>query len=334
MTPVLSFFNNNSRVGTTSLVYHTAWMLSELEHKVLVVDLDPQASLTAEFLDEYALAELWEPHRRPSGGTICQCVAPLAQAGDVRPPEFQRYGDGIHLLPGDLDLSRFEDELSTQWPYCLDSNEDRLLRAFRVVTAFWQVLQIGISQSHADIVLVDVGPGLGAINRSAMIASDFVAVPLADDLFSRQGLRNLGPALREWRSGWKKRLDSWKEPSCNLPSGNMQPIGYTIRHHGIRPNRPIRDQDRWSKWMPLEYASYVLNAPSIGADKDPSNDRNCIATVRPYRSLMELRQDARKPVFDLSPADGATGSFALASREAFDDFKILVERILERMAVT
>ena len=46
------------------------------------------------------------------------------------------------------------------------------------------------------MVLVDVGPSLGAINRSALIATDFVVVPLAADLFSRQGLRNLGPTLR------------------------------------------------------------------------------------------------------------------------------------------
>ena len=60
MTPVLTFFNNKSGVGKTSLVYHAAWMLSELDRTVLVVDLDPQANLTAAFLDEDALAELWD----------------------------------------------------------------------------------------------------------------------------------------------------------------------------------------------------------------------------------------------------------------------------------
>ena len=48
----LTFFNNKGGVGKTSLVYHVAWMLSELDHVVLAVDLDPQANLTAAFLNE------------------------------------------------------------------------------------------------------------------------------------------------------------------------------------------------------------------------------------------------------------------------------------------
>ena len=62
-----------------------------------------------------------------------------------------------------------------------------------MISSFWQVIQAGARQCGARIVLVDVGPSLGAINRSALIATDFVIVPLAADLFSRQGLRNLGP---------------------------------------------------------------------------------------------------------------------------------------------
>ena len=67
MTPVLTFFNNKGGVGKTSLVYHAAWMLSELDRTVLVVDLDPQANLTAAFLDEDALAELWDGQASSSG---------------------------------------------------------------------------------------------------------------------------------------------------------------------------------------------------------------------------------------------------------------------------
>ena len=53
--PVLTFFNNKGGVGKTSLVYHLAWMLNDLGHRVLACDLDPQANLTAAFLDEERL---------------------------------------------------------------------------------------------------------------------------------------------------------------------------------------------------------------------------------------------------------------------------------------
>ena len=328
MTPVLTFFNNKSGVGKTSLVYHAAWMLSELDRTVLVVDLDPQANLTAAFLDEDALAELWDGRASSSGGTIHQCVAPLAQVGDVRAPEPRRPSDRLYLLPGDLALSGFEDLLSTEWPNCLGSTN--LYRAFRVITAFWQVVQAGARESGADIVLIDVGPSLGAINRSALIATDYVVVPLAADLFSRQGLRNLGPTLRRWRGDWKKRRDNWGAPDFPLPAGDMQPIGYLIQQHGVRLSRPVRACDRWVKQMPAEYSRNVLGDETSATASDPQDDEHCIATVKHYRGLVPLARAARKPIFSLSAGDGALGSHAAAARGAFHDFRTLVESMLHR----
>ena len=328
MTPVLTFFNNKGGVGKTSLVYHAAWMLSELDYTVLVVDLDPQANLTAAFLDEDTLAELWNDTRPSSGKTIYRCVEPLTRVGDIGDPELRRPADRLHLLPGDLALSGFEDLLSTEWPHCLGSGN--LYRAFRVISAFWQVVQQGAAKSNANIVLVDVGPSLGAINRSALIATDFVAVPLAADLFSRQGLRNLGPTLRRWRLDWKKRRENWADPDFGLPAGNMQPIGYLIQQHGVRLSRPVQAYDRWAKQMPAEYSRSVLGIETPGGPLDPRDDEHCIATVKHYRSLIPLARDARKPIFSLSAGDGAIGSHAAAARDAFGDFKTLVENILQR----
>ncbi len=327
-TPVLTFFNNKGGVGKTSLVYHAAWMLSELDHTVLVVDLDPQANLTAAFLDEDTLAELWDEQDSSSGKTIYRCVAPLTRVGDIGDPQLRQPADGLHLLPGDLALSGFEDLLSTEWQNCLGSGN--LYRAFRLITAFWQVVQKGAAKSGADIVLVDVGPSLGAINRSALIATDFVAVPLAADLFSRQGLRNLGPTLRRWRLDWKKRRDNWVDPDFDLPTGSMQPVGYLIQQHGVRLSRPVKAYDRWARQMPAEYSRSVLGDETPRGALDPQDDEHCIATVKHYRSLIPLARDARKPIFSLSAGDGALGSHAAAARDAFGDFKALVENILQR----
>jgi cellulose biosynthesis protein BcsQ len=57
--PVLTFFNNKGGVGKTSLVYHLSWMFAEGGRRVIAMDLDPQANLTAAFLDEDKLESLW-----------------------------------------------------------------------------------------------------------------------------------------------------------------------------------------------------------------------------------------------------------------------------------
>lgn len=326
MAPVLTFFNNNGGVGKTSLVYHVSSMLAEMGHRTLVADLDPQANLTASFIDEETMEALWD--RPESAGTIYQCVRPLTQVGDLQDPALQTVSDGLWVLPGDLALSSFEDHVSVAWPNCLGSQD--LYRPFRVTTAFWRVLQLGAAQCDADIVLVDVGPSLGAINRAALIATDFVVVPLAADLYSRQGLRNLGPTLRHWRADWRTRRDHWNVPDFELPQGQMATIGYVIQQHGMRLDRPVRAYERWAQQMPGEYAQSVLGeegTPGLLVQGDP----NCIAMVKHYRSLIPLSQEARKPVFRLTPADGALGAQGAAARGAFQDVRLLVTELLARM---
>ena len=330
MTPVITFFNNKGGVGKTSLVYHLAWMFRRMDRPVLVADLDPQANLTAAFFDEDTLADLWDGAPGSCRATIYRCVEPLTKVGDFRQPEPRRVADGLDVLPGDLALSGFEDLLSAEWPNCLGSGN--LYRPFRVITAFWGIVQEGARRCGAKIVLVDVGPSLGAINRSALIASDFVVVPLAADLFSRQGLRNLGPTLGRWRKDWNRRRRNWDHPEFKLPTGEMRPIGYVIHQHGERLSRPVKAYGRWAHQMPAEYSKNVLDRESADGVTDPRADDNCIAAVKHYRSLIPLGQDARKPIFELTPGDGALGSHAVAARDSLAHFRKLAEEILRRTA--
>ena len=55
----IAFFNNKGGVGKTSLVYHLAWMFSEMGHRVIAADFDPQANLSSMFLNESRLEQLW-----------------------------------------------------------------------------------------------------------------------------------------------------------------------------------------------------------------------------------------------------------------------------------
>lgn len=324
--PIITFFNNKGGVGKTSLVYHVAWMLAESGRHVLAADLDPQANLTAAFLQEELLENLWNHDERKS--TVFRCVAPLTRAGDIEAPQLSEVSPSLFLLPGDLALSGFEDTLSSEWPNCLGSGG--LYRAFRVETAFWQVLQLGAAKCGAEFILVDVGPSLGAINRAALIATDFVVVPLGADLFSQQGLRNLGPTLRTWRKDWDTRRNHWTDREFDIPFGSMEPIGYILQQYIERSSRPVQAYARWTNTMPFEYAIHVIGKKRISQKLTPDSDPNCIATIRHYRSLVPLGQNARKPIFNLTPADGAIGSHAASAKRAYEEFHNLSREIIAR----
>ncbi len=326
--PVLTFFNNKGGVGKTSLVYHLAWMLSDLGYRVLACDLDPQANLTAAFLTEDRLEKLWDGNNRNTGQTVMQCIQPLTRVGDIQCPTLAPITTGLNLIPGDLALAGFEDDLSEQWPNSLRSSD--LYRPFRVLTAFSTVMQDGARQMHADIVLADVGPNLGAINRSALIATDYIIVPLGAGLFSLQGLRNLGPSLHRWREDWRKRNDNWQQPEFELPLGRMQPIGYIVQQHGVRLSRPVKAYDKWVNRMPEEYARNLLGDTQGPYAATPALDaKNALATVKHYRSLVPMAQEARKPIFHLTTADGAIGSHAAAANDARRDFRQLANKIAQ-----
>jgi cellulose biosynthesis protein BcsQ len=332
--PVLTFFNNKGGVGKTSLIYHLAWMFSHLGKTILIADMDPQANLTAAFLSEDEIFSIWN---ETGGSTIYQCLKPLTGVGDLLEPNLQTLSNNLYLLPGDVALSKFEDMLSGEWPKSLDNNNT--FRPLRIISAFWQIIQKAANKINADIILVDIGPNLGAINRSILIATDFVIIPMGADLFSLQGLKNLGPTLRDWKNAWGKRLENWSSseekkdnPNLLLPEGKMQPIGYVCQQYGVRLDRPVRAYDKWIKKIPQVYREAVLN------EKDPDeikqeDDQFCIAIIKHYRSLVPLAQEHRKPIFDLTVADGAIGAHATAVAMAKEDFKNLSLKIADKIGL-
>ena len=323
----IALFNNKGGVGKTTLVYHLAHIFAEQGHQVLAVDLDPQANLSAMCLDDDRIEDLWDADQ-----TIYSAFQPLLDGtGDIADPHVEPIAPGLWLVVGDLNLSGAEDELSSQWPECLD----RKKRAFRIISAFWRIIQKAAKGVGADLILIDVGPNLGAINRAALIAAEFVVIPLAPDVFSLRGLKNLGPTLRRWRSEWQERLTKSPDSSISLPSGEIKPIGYVVLQHGVLRNRPVKAYQRWIGRMPGIYREAVLNQePSSRPAPPAAADPYCLATLKHYRSLMPLAMEAHKPMFRLKPADGAIGAHVAAVRDCHDDFLALARRIGFQVGIT
>lgn len=325
----IAFFNNKGYVGTTSLVYHLAWMFSELDYRVVVADFDPQANLSEMLLGASRLESLFEA---TSGKTVDGSLASLFKGtGDIAAqPHIEKIEERIGLLVGDLSLATRTEDLAECWSRCLDGEE----RAFRITTAFARLVATANDLFAADLVLLDVGPTLGPLNRAALIASDHVVIPLATDSFSLQGLCNVGSALADWRKAWRKRLDA--KPNhldFALPSGNMQPLGYVVRRRVVRLDRPVQALHKWIGRIPGEYRRAVLQCdapttPTIDADE------HLLANLQEYRSLMPLAQEANKPMFMLKPADGALGAYMNAVVSCYQDYRSLAQKISDKLAAS
>ncbi len=314
----IAFFNNKGGVGKTSLIYHLGWMYAELGLRVLLADLDPQSNLTAMCFKEVALEQIYEA-QHPN--TIFTAVEPVKRGvGDLHFFEPKIVTDGLAIIPGDLLLSDFEDELSATWPRCVDRDE----RAFRVTAAFHRIIEDAGRRHQAHIVLINVGPTFGALNRAALISADYVVIPVAPDLFSVRGLENVGGRLKSWRAEWQDRLDRAPKLDFTLPLGGMRPIGYVVSRHTEFAAGVVRAFQKWIAKIPDAYRRSV-------DDPIVSDGALSLGHLKDYRSLIAMAQDARKPMFRLRPGDGAIGGHQGAVSSAYDDFEKLARVIADRI---
>ena len=323
MVKKIVFFNNKGGVGKTTMVYHTAYMMAELGKKVLVADLDPQSNLTSMFLTQERLEEVFLNENNKL--TITDAIQPIVDGDTPINVHIEEISSNISLLIGNLTLSIYEDNLSDAWTKCM--SESNSVYPFKVTSLFHKLLTDAAQKVQADFILIDVGPNLGAINRSVLISSDYVILPVASDLFSLQGIKNLGKILDLWDKQWQDRKSRNPRPdTIMLPEGRMKAVGYIIMQHVVRGNRPAKAYLKWANRIPLTYQEFVLHQTlnEINIEDDP----NCLGMLRHYLSLMPMSMESRKPIFLLKPADGAIGAHYQAVLKVYQDFKQLTEKIM------
>lgn len=112
----------------------------------------------------------------------------------------------------------------------------------------------------------------------------------------------------------------------------MKPEGYILMQHSERLSRPVQAYKKWADRIPSTYRDSIL---SRGTNAPPTflNEDHCLARLKHYRSLVPMAQEARKPIFQLTSADGAIGSHTYAVQEAGKDFKALADVILDRIGL-
>jgi chromosome partitioning protein len=325
----IAFFGIKGGTGKTAIVYHLTWMLAERGLRVMMADLDPQANLTAWSLGEERAQALWQCDVPP---TISTALRPVIEGQRADPVAIigQPLSERILLLPGDLGLFQYEDILSSAWHQCIF--EPQTERAFHRMNALNDVIQPHARRFRADVVLIDLAPNLGAINRAALIAANCVVFPLIPDRLSVLGLANMGHVLREWGLTWATVVNRLFDPPSifNLAKGEMRPIGYVLSRLSVFKNRLTMSDAYSADAIAVAYAKHVTgeSPPPPGAD-----DPNCLGQIKNYQSLAAMAYDAHKPMFLLRPGDGAIGGHQRAAQDAYHAFRMLAERVAGRIGL-
>ena len=317
----LAFFTPRGGVGKTTLAYHVGHMLAELGHPTLLVDLDPQATLTAMCVGDERLEALWAPpdDRFPTLSAALRTLGAQVDRAISAPVEQLR--DGLALVPGDIGLATFEDSLQSGLQSGPDELTGRRCR-FDALRPFFD--RVG-ADTGAEFIVVDLAPSVGPMNRAALLATDFLITPVAPDPFSVRALQTLGPLLAGWRAQAQAHPP---RPDHGHP---MTPLGYVVTQVAVRMGTIARAYDRWLHEIPRAFSQFAeaLGVPARSIEaRDPWVDPSCLGTMRNFYSLVILAYEARKPVFDLRPGDGALGAHLAMVETARLEFEAVTREIV------
>lgn len=322
MAKIVSFFNNKGGVGKTTLMYHIAHRLADLKRSVLMVDCDSQCNLTAYALADSAIEKAWAAN----GNSIYRAIEPVARGiGDIRDRAATRLSDYLHLIPGDLLLSDFEDILGDTWNSAKGGSEP----ALRAQSAIFRAIRAVASKTKAEIVLVDLGPNLGALNRATLGGSDLVVVPVAPDLFSIRGTENLGSKLKKWRQEWDQCNSAWTGDGLELPRGRAKFLGYVIQSHNLRNNNQTGMTQGWqifgNRVEDAIQKNIIDQLSSLGQVHEPGRSTFNLGKIPNLNSLIPYSLEARKPIYKCTASDGLRGAHIESARLSGQLFEPIAE---------
>lgn len=312
----LTFMNNKGGVGKTTLACNLAYDLAVRKNKkVLVIDLDPQCNATQLLLDE----DVWSGILTDSAAhrdhrSILYSLSDIRRGDstvrtDVTPVESVRFG--VSVLAGHPSLALVEDTLSTSWTQLLGGDLGGARRTN------WLAELISNVPGNYDYVVVDVGPSLGALNRSVMIGTDSVMTPTAADLFSLFALENIA----DWITHWGKQLagsiqrvvESYGEDALAAGLEPEEPLaatylGFTIQQYVSKSSsdgkrRGVKSYDYYRKQIPHKAEKL---ASALRANEAPS--AHDLGTVPHMFSMVPLAQVHHAPIASLTKDDGLRGA--------------------------
>ena len=221
----LTLYNHKGGVGKTTLIINIAAALASLGKRVLLVDTDPQCNLTSYLVESEVVDQWLEESDSAQGATIWSALKPFMDStGPLRTPKVFERLKNVFLLPGDIRLSEFEEDLNQIWVECLQ----RKPRGFRGASAISEIVNNISYNENIDYIFYDVGPNIGPLNRVVVLDCDHFIVPAACDLFSIRALKTLGKSLYSWISEWNVIVQLAPDNALLLP-GRPKFIGYILQ---------------------------------------------------------------------------------------------------------
>ena len=329
---VITFFNNKGGVGKTTTVVNLASYLSiKYNKKILLLDLDPQSNSTQLIIPSERWSDFYGEN--PPNKTIYDYFEEMDQ-GEAElnfypiPVLAKDNNYNIDMIPGHPRLAIIDDRMSKSWSGTLGQDKGDL-RRLNWLSQFkkW------VKEFQYDYIFIDVGPSLGALNRSILLNSDYFVTPMGSDIFSLLGVENISSWMSQWIELYKDALvniqkndryfdlEKFSERySVNIDvDSSCKYIGYSIQQYSKRKFkdsvRPVLAYENIIREMHEKILSHLGKFMPSGIKEEDIK----LGDIPYVYSIVPLSQTANVPIFNLTYKSGLRGN-QISSVDEYTNF--------------
>lgn len=298
------FFNHKGGVSKTTTTFHLGWKLAERGHRVLLVDADPQCNLSGIIMqDEF---ERYYTEVETRNNNLMDGVNSAFQGKPEPIGAFDCYNlpnnNNLFLLPGHPNLTELEPPLS----FAQTSNN--AFATMQNLPGAFNALMEKCSDHHKiDYVLIDLNPGLGAINQNFFSISDLFIVPTNPDPFSLMAIGTLSDVFPRWYGAAQQMRVTFAGSSYPFPRHDPKFGGLVIQRFNIRSGRPSAPyRNNMDEILEAVQNNLVpkLNQNNMLLEADLYTETGiqanyCLAEIPDFQSLIPQSHKFGLPVFAL-----------------------------------
>lgn len=338
----LAFFNNKGGVGKTTLACNlVSYMNMHKDVRVLLVDADPQCNATQAILSDEDCESIYLDETSNSK-TLYSYLAPIEMGeAQIALPAEPMLGTGnrffTDLIPGHPSMSIIEDRLSDAW----SSVRGREIGGYRITN--WCHHLLHSLDGKYDLVVFDVGPSLGALNRSIILSCDFIITPFGCDIFSLLGIKNISDWISKWDYQYSSSVkDALEENFRAVHAYNIitdtslkhRFLGYSVQQYVSRQfktgPRPVKSYDEIMRRIPETVRASMENFLPASLNQEDLE----LGHIPYLYSLVPMAQAAKAPMHALEYRDGVIGSQYGQVKEFSNLMSNISDKVLANLELT